>query len=176
MVYKTVEFDGRSEGKPCAVCQEEMPNTMEVEACRLPGPLAPLDCRILLVEDDRDHQPLLSLMLRKAGSEVSVADDGQAGLDLARAARDAGAPFDLIVMDLQMPVLDGLAATRELRADGFTNPIIALTARALSTDRQRCFAAGCDDFLSKPVTRADLVRLLAAHLRRFRTAQGVAHN
>ena len=93
-------------------------------------------------------------MLRKAGSEVTVAENGQVAVDLARAARDAGLPFDMIVMDLQMPVLDGLAATRELRAEGFTNPIIALTARAVSTDRDRCFAAGCDDFLCKPITRA----------------------
>ena len=149
---------------------------MEAETSCLSAPLGQLNCRILLVEDDQDHQPLLSLMLRKAGSEVTVAENGKVAVDLACAARDAGLPFDLIVMDVQMPVLDGLAATRELRAEGFTNPIIALTARAVSTDRDRCFAAGCDDFLCKPVTRADLVRLLAAHLRRFQTAQDAAHN
>ena len=79
-------------------------------------------------------------------------------------------------MDVQMPVLDGLAATRQLCAEGFTNPIIALSARAVSTDRDQSFAAGCDDFLSKPITRPDLVRILSAHLRRFQTAQEVAHN
>ena len=137
---------------------------MEAETVCLFAPPGPLHCRILLVEDDRDHQPLLSLMLQKAGAEVTVAENGKVAVDLARDARDAGIPFDIIVMDLQMPVLDGLAATRELRIEGFTNPIIALTARAASTDRERCFAAGCDDFLSKPIARADLVRLLAAHL------------
>jgi CheY-like chemotaxis protein len=124
-----------------------------------------------LVEDDRDHQPLLSLMLRKAGSDVTLAENGEVAVDLARAARDADMPFDLIVMDLQMPVLDGVAATQRLRAEGFTNPIIALTARAMSTDRDQCFAAGCDDFLSKPVTRIELVRLLAVHLRRSQALQ-----
>ena len=119
---------------------------MEAETSCLSAPPGQLNCRILLVEDDQDHQPLLSLMLRKAGSEVTVAENGQVAVDLACAARDAGLPFDIIVMDLQMPVLDGLAATRKLRAEGFTNPIIALTARAVSTDRDRCFAAGCDDF------------------------------
>lgn len=149
---------------------------MEVETSCLPAPSGQLCCRVLLAEDDQDHRPLLSLMLRKSGAEVTVAENGQVAVDLARAARDASLPFDLIVMDVQMPVLDGMEATRELRAEGFALPIIALTARAVSTDRQRCFSAGCDDFLSKPVTRADLVRLLAAHLRRSRTTQVPAHH
>jgi CheY-like chemotaxis protein len=139
---------------------------MEVQAsCRsaLPGQLK---CRILLVEDNQEHRPLLSTMLGKAGSAVTVAENGRVGIDRARAARDAAKPFDIIVMDVQMPVLDGVAATRQLRAEGFTNPIIALTARAVSSERDRCLAAGCDDFLVKPITRADLVRLLAGHLRR----------
>ena len=135
-----------------------------------------LNCRVLLVEDDHDHGPLLSLMLQKADAEVTVAENGKVAVDLARAARDAGLPFDIIVMDLQMPILDGLSATRELRAEGFTNPIIALTARAVSTDRDRCFAAGCDDFLSKPIKRADLVRLLAAHLSRSEAARNAVQN
>jgi CheY-like chemotaxis protein len=149
---------------------------MEIQAIRHAGSLTQLNCRILLVEDDPDHRPLLSLMLAKAGSEVTAAENGQVAVDLARAARDAGLPFDLIVMDMQMPVLDGLAATRKLRAEGFKNPIIALTARAVSTDRQRCLAAGCDDFLSKPVARAELIGLLAAHWQRFAAAQAAPQN
>ena len=141
------------------------PDTMDAEtSCALAAPVR-LSCRLLLVEDDQDHQPLLSLMLRKSGADVSVADNGKIAIDMAHAARDAGSPFDIIVMDLQMPVLDGLAATRELRTRGFTNPIVALTARALSTDRDRCLAAGCDGFLSKPITRPDLARMLIPHLR-----------
>lgn len=124
-----------------------------------------LSCRLLLVEDDQDHRPLLTLMLQKSGADVSVAENGKIAIDMAHAARDAGSPFDIIVMDLQMPVLDGLAATRELRTQGFTNPIVALTARALSNERDHCFDAGCNDFLRKPITRPDLVRVLAPHLR-----------
>jgi CheY-like chemotaxis protein len=149
---------------------------MEVDTSYPSAPPGQLNCRVLLVEDDRDHQPLLSLMLQKSGSEVTVAENGKVAVDLARAARDVGSPFDIIVMDLQMPVLDGLAATRALRALGFANPIIALTARAISTDRDLSFAAGCNDFLSKPITRTDLVRMLATHLRRFRAGQAVSHN
>jgi CheY-like chemotaxis protein len=136
-----------------------------------PSPGDQLDCRVLLVEDDADHQPLLSLMLRKSGSEVAVAENGRIAIDMACAARRAGIPFDIIIMDLQMPVLDGVTATRLLRAEGFTNPIIALTARAISTDRDRCLAAGCDDFLSKPVTRPRLAKLLFSHLQRFQAAR-----
>jgi CheY-like chemotaxis protein len=142
---------------------------MEADIAPMSLPTDTLDCRILLVEDDHDHQPLLSLMLRKSGSQVAVACNGQVALDLAHAARQSGYPFDMILMDLQMPVLDGVATTKKLRAEGFTNPIIALTARAVTSDRDRCFAAGCDDFLSKPICRTDLVRPLAAHLQRYRS-------
>lgn len=150
---------------------------MEVRSvARLPGPAGQLVCRVLLVEDDQDHQPLLSLMLRKSGAEVTVAENGQLAIDLARAARDAGRPFDVILMDVQMPVLDDFAATRGLRAAGFDNPIIALTARAVATDRDRCLAAGCDDFISKPISRKDLIQLLAAHFRRYQVRRATARN
>ena len=138
---------------------------METENSCVPAPAGLLNCRLLLVEDDRDHQPLLTLMLRKSGAEVTLAENGKVAIDMAHTACEAGSPFDIILMDLQMPVLDGLAATRELRMRGFTNPIVALTARAVSIDRDRCIEAGCDDFLSKPITRPDLVRMLAPHLR-----------
>lgn len=149
---------------------------METQDSCVRTPPGQLDCRILLVEDDQDHQPLLSLMLRKAGSEVTVAENGQVALDLAREATEDHQPFELIVMDVQMPILDGVAATRKLRARGFTNPIIALTARAVSTDRDRCLAAGCDDFLPKPIARVDLVRRLAAHLRQSRARLNAGRN
>jgi CheY-like chemotaxis protein len=141
-------------------------------------PLAQPDllcCRLLLVEDDHDHGPLLSLMLRKSGAEVSIAENGMVAIDMVDAAQNAGSPFDLILMDIQMPVLDGLAATRMLRTQGFSKPIVALSARAVSTDRERCFAAGCDDFLSKPITRPDLVRMLAPHLPSAPMASSLVH-
>lgn len=149
---------------------------MEAEASCLFAPPAQLNCRLLLVEDDLDHQPLLALMLRKAGAEVTLAENGQMAVESARAASAAGKPFDIVVMDLQMPVLDGIAATRELRANGFTNPIIALTARATTTDRDQCIAAGCNGFMAKPVTRVDLVHLLVTHLRRSQATRHLAKN
>jgi len=146
---------------------------MEAQPSSSPVCSGRLACRILLVEDDRDHQPLLSLMLRKAEAEVSVADNGRMAIDLACSARDAGRPFELIVMDVQMPVLDGFAATKGLRAAGIDVPIVALTARSETTDREKCLAAGCDAFLAKPVSRKELIGQLAAHLARFR-ARGSA--
>ena len=123
-----------------------------------------LDCHVLLVEDDSDHQPLVALILRKAGCQVTIAENGKVALELAQAASENGRQFDIVLMDMQMPVLDGLSATRLLRATGFAPPIIALTARAITTDRQKCLDAGCDAFLSKPFDRNELVRLLAGHL------------
>ncbi len=124
-----------------------------------PGQLS--NCRVLLVEDDRDHQPLLAIILRKAGAEVTIAENGREGVDSACAARNDGSPFDLIIMDLQMPVLNGLEALKILRSEGFTSPIVALTARATSTDRNLCIEAGFDDFLSKPIHRVDFLAKLA---------------
>lgn len=149
---------------------------MDAEAAGLFARPSQLDCRLLLVEDDHDHRPLLALMLRKAGANVTVAENGKLAIESVRAAHAAGKPFDIIVMDLQMPVLDGVTATRELRSGGFTNPIIALTARNIANDRDQCAAAGCNGFLSKPVTRVDLVRLLATHLKSSRAAPRPSEN
>ncbi len=124
-----------------------------------------LACRLLLAEDGPDNQRLISLLLRKAGAEVELAENGRIALDLALAAGREGRGFDLILMDMQMPVMDGYEATRRLRAEGFTAPIIALTAHAMAGDRERCLQAGCDDYISKPVERTSLLTIVARHLR-----------
>jgi CheY-like chemotaxis protein len=107
--------------------------------------------RILVVEDDRDHGLLIATKLREWGDSVTVADNGQLGLEHALSAMSEGRPFDLILMDMNMPVMDGYEATRRLRARGYIGPIVALTANALSGDRERCLAVGCDDYASKPI-------------------------
>ena len=115
------------------------------------------DCRLLLVEDGPDNQRLISFVLSKAGADVVTAENGLIGRDLALEAADQGQPFDMILMDMQMPVMDGYTATRELRQQGYPGPVIALTAHAMAENRQECIDAGCDDFATKPIDRAKLI-------------------
>ena len=123
-----------------------------------------LNCRVLLVEDGLDNQHLIAHVLRKAGAEVSVAENGEVAIDLALAAKQAGSAFDIILMDIQMPVMDGHEATRQLRKAGYTNTIIALTANATTEDRQKCPDVGCNDYITKPFNISTFVTVLARHL------------
>jgi len=120
--------------------------------------------RILLADDAPDNQRLISFVLKKAGAEVTVADNGQVAVTEALAAHAAGRPFDVILMDMQMPVLDGYQATSQLRRRGYQGRIIALTAAVMASDRQRCFDAGCDDFAAKPINRKTLFAIIRKHL------------
>jgi CheY-like chemotaxis protein len=131
-----------------------------------PRELAPLDCRILLAEDGPDNRRLISFVLEKAGAQVVSVADGGAAVERALAARGAGKPFDVLLIDIQMPHVDGYEATARLRAAGYQEPIIALTAHAMRGDRERCLAAGCDDYTTKPVDRHALVRLVSRYIRR----------
>lgn len=120
-------------------------------------------CRVLLAEDSPDTQQFIIFMLRKAGADVVLAENGRIAVDKALIAAANGRPFDAILMDMQMPVVDGYAATRELRRCGYERPILALTAHAMKHDRDRCLQAGCNDFLAKPVRRRDLLHLIFSH-------------
>lgn len=107
---------------------------------------------ILVVDDAADNRTLISRFLLGAGAKVECAENGREGVDKASAAH-----YDLILMDIQMPVLDGYAATKELRNNGYERPIIALTAHALKEERERSLSAGCDDHLTKPIDRRTLI-------------------
>jgi CheY-like chemotaxis protein len=110
--------------------------------------------RILLVEDNEMNRDMLSRRLQRKGYDVLIAMDGEQGVAMARAEQP-----DLILMDMSLPVLDGWEATRKIKADPSVAavPVIALTAHAMAGDQERCVAAGCDDYDTKPV---DLTRLL----------------
>jgi two-component system cell cycle response regulator DivK len=116
---------------------------------------------ILLVEDHQEIWDFLSRRLKRRGYEVVVAQDGQEGLDKARAEQP-----DLLLLDMNLPVMDGWTVAQELKGDEATKriPIIALTAHAMSGDRDKAIAAGCDDYHAKPVDFSHLLNQIEAAL------------
>ena len=119
-------------------------------------------CRghILLADDGVDNRRLISHMLRLAGATVHEVPDGQAALDATLEAANRGERFDLVILDLQMPRLDGFQAVQELRKSGWKGPILALTANAMRGDREACLDAGFDEYLAKPVRRPELLSMV----------------
>lgn len=115
--------------------------------------------RILLAEDFIDNETLVRAFLRKTGAELEVAHDGQEALEMALAQE-----YDLVLMDIQMPRMDGLQATRELRGRGFGKPIIAVSAHAMADEIRRSLAAGCQAHLTKPLNRTLLINEILKHL------------
>lgn len=117
-------------------------------------------CRVLLAEDGPDNQRLISHLLRRTGAEVVLAENGQVAVETAIAAKEGGRPFSIILMDMQMPIMDGYRAASLLRSRGYQGPIVALTAHAMSGDRRKCIEAGCNDFATKPIDRHQLIAVM----------------
>jgi PAS domain S-box-containing protein len=122
------------------------------------------DCAILVAEDAPANQHLIGRLLKKAGADVTVVENGKLAVGVALSASDAGRPFQVILMDIQMPVMDGYEATALLRRSGYTGTIIALTAHAMPSDREKCIAAGCDDYATKPIQQRELLDKIRAYL------------
>lgn len=118
-----------------------------------------LSGKILLAEDNKDNQRLVSILLKRLGLEHQLANNGEEAVEMA-----ANGDYELILMDVQMPVMDGLSATRNLREHGYTGPIVALTANAMNQEKQECFEAGCNDVCTKPIDFQAFATVLARYL------------
>ncbi|HWE01614.1 MAG TPA: ATP-binding protein [Tepidisphaeraceae bacterium] len=137
---------------------QRLPERPQISPRRING-------RILLAEDSLTNQELISLHLTEAGAEVTAAENGKIACELAAAAAKSGVPFHLILMDMEMPEMDGCEAAMHLRNMGFKLPIIALTANAMSADRDHCMTSGCNAFVTKPIDWPKLMEMIASHLR-----------
>jgi len=129
---------------------KEEENEKIVSTCRVTA----YHGKVLLAEDNPDNQRLLAHLIGKLGPDLDIAENGKIAIDMAAANE-----YDLVLMDMQMPVMGGLEAVTHLRAYGYKRPIVALTANAMRKDREECFRAGCDDFLTKPIERKELNRI-----------------
>ena len=160
---------GPLDGIPLVQCPAEVGNTGNRPNESTTDSIPKLQCRVLLAEDIPDNQRLIEAILCGVGAEVTIVGNGQDAVEQVLATHpgwgrrhgDPTKPFDIVLMDMQMPVLDGYAATRRLRHEGYAGPVIALTAHSMCGDREKCIGAGCDDYLSKPVIRKELVQMVA---------------
>lgn len=134
---------------------------------------APLEgVRVLFAEDGPDNQRLIGFHLKRLGAEVTVVENGRDAVQEAVGSHGNGTAFDVILMDMQMPILDGYAAASAIKAAGCSTPIIALTAHAMPEDRARCVEAGCDEYTTKPISRDALADVCARILRKSQGRNG----
>jgi signal transduction histidine kinase len=145
---------------PLREVQEAPPE--DAARTRRTAPAVVRGLRLLLAEDGVPNQRLITRVLGDAGAQVDLVDNGQHAVQSALEQLRQNRPYDLILMDVEMPTLDGLAATRALRDAGYPGPILALTAHSLGEDRERCLAAGCNDVASKPIEWASLYLQIAS--------------
>jgi signal transduction histidine kinase/CheY-like chemotaxis protein len=148
--------------------ESDAPDAQPASAPQQAPSLGTLRGRILVAEDTSDTRKLLRRVLERAGLQVDAAQNGAEARAMALAAVRAGEPYDVVLMDMQMPEMDGYEATSRLRAEGYRGAILALTAHAMTGEREKCIAAGCDDYATKPIDRATLLATLARHMDKAR--------
>jgi PAS domain S-box-containing protein len=159
---------GMLQAPPAPAATEERPSSVEHEAV--------LHGRVLLAEDVPDIYVVLRQILEKMNLEVEIAEDGRLACEMAEKSQARGRPYDLILMDIQMPQMNGYEATRWLRQHRWKGPVVALTAHAMVGDREKCLEAGCDDYLAKPVTAKGLRDVLARYLGQAEVTGGCPAN
>ena len=125
-------------------------------------PGAALDCHVLIVDDRRDIRFLTTSILKKAGATTSEAEDGEVAIEKVKAGITSRQHYDVILLDMQMPRLDGYQTALQLRELGYSGPIIALTANAMQGDMARCIECGCNDYLTKPIDVEQLTQKVMA--------------
>ncbi|MVF14253.1 response regulator [Ketobacter sp. MCCC 1A13808] len=151
--------------------EQQLLNIELIEANRPRLNAQQINARILIADDLPDLRQLLGHLIENTGAQVIFAINGQDAINQVRQAQQLKSPFDLILMDVQMPVMGGLEATQILRKEGFTGPILALTAATMRGERERCLAAGYSDHLSKPVDESQLMERILLHLGQIKIAQ-----
>jgi signal transduction histidine kinase/CheY-like chemotaxis protein len=147
-----------------AAIDEHPEETMDVQD-DFSGPKVRISGSVLVAEDGIDNQALIAAKLGETGLKIELASNGQIACEKAMAAAGRGKPFDLILMDVQMPVMDGFTAMLELRGKGYRGPIIALTANAMDRDRTKCLNAGCNEFVTKPIQMEKLFKAIGRYLK-----------
>jgi signal transduction histidine kinase/ActR/RegA family two-component response regulator len=155
---------GSIDGIPLVVHQTNNPATKDSHLSQLID-IVPKGLRILAAEDSADNQILLNFILRKTEAIITFVDNGHEAIQIHRRTSDSDQPFDLILMDLEMPIMNGLDATRAIREFDTRTPIIAFTAHASPSDAQLCAQAGCTDTIFKPIDRESFYRKLATHTK-----------
>ena len=161
LVDAMMQLIGHAPRQPAGTEREAAGRELEAQLAALRG------ARILVVEDNEINQQIAREVLQDAGFAVDVAENGRVGVNRVHARQAEGAPYDLVLMDMQMPTMDGVSATRLIREsfDAGALPVIAMTANAMPADRERCLAAGMNGFVSKPVNASELCRALLAWIR-----------
>ncbi len=144
---------------------EEHPEETMDDQDDFAGPKVRISGSVLVAEDGIDNQALIAAKLGETGLKLELAPNGQVACEKAMAAAARGKPFDLILMDVQMPVMDGFTAMLELRGKGYRGPIIALTANAMDRDRNKCLNAGCNEFVTKPIQMEKLFKSIGRYLK-----------
>ncbi len=165
-VFTVTVATGNLDGVPLIAPADGVPETTATDVPAIRP--ATLHGRILLVEDGLDNQRLISLVLEKAGGTVQLAANGREALETVfpnDAIEGQMEPFDVILMDIQMPEMDGHEATRKLRQRGYGGPIIALSAHAYENEIRGILEAGCNEYLAKPIDREELIRVVQQSMR-----------